>query len=152
MSWTFTQSFSFIPLMASEKIFEYFFENLAFQLPWQPIKFSDLDKIPIVGRRLLQKYFCKTFFKISAVTQTWMPISTFPIISIWKLSCHSNQSFVLGFYSPVNNEVMWSLCWGFTAQSTTRSCQAGQLIVVLFLGRLRPSKRLTSTKRGRPWQ
>ena len=37
----------------------------------------------------------------------------------------------------------------FTAQSTTRSCQAGQLIVALFLGRLRPSKRLTSNKRGR---
>ena len=46
------------------------------------------------------------------------------------------------------------LCWGFTAQSTTRSCRAGQLIVVLFLGRLRPSKRLisTCTKRGRPRQ
>ena len=39
-------SFSFIPLMASEKkIFEYFFfKNLAFRLPWQPIKISDLDK------------------------------------------------------------------------------------------------------------
>ena len=44
------------------------------------------------------------------------------------------------------------LCWGFTAQSTIRSCQASQLIVVLFLGRLRPSKQLTSTKRGRPRQ
>ena len=44
------------------------------------------------------------------------------------------------------------VCWSFTAQSTTRSCRAGQLIVALFLGRLRPSKRLTSTKRGRPRQ
>ena len=44
------------------------------------------------------------------------------------------------------------LCWGFTAQSTMRSSRAGQLIVVLFLGWLRPSKRLTSTKRGRPRQ
>ena len=44
------------------------------------------------------------------------------------------------------------LCWSFTAQSTTRSCRAGQLKVALFLGRLRPSKRLTSTKRGRPRQ
>ena len=33
-----------------------------------------------------------------------------------------------------------------------RTCRAGQLIVALFLGRLRPSKRLTSTKRGCPWQ
>ena len=40
--------------------------------------------------------------------------------------------FVLEFYGPVNN----------------KSCRAGQLIVALFLGRLRPSKRLTSTKRG----
>ena len=38
------------------------------------------------------------------------------------------------------------------AQSTMRSCQAGQLIVVLFVGRLRPSKPLTSTKQGRPRQ
>ena len=44
--------------------------------------------------------------------------------------------FVLAFYGPVNIEV----------------CRADQLIVVLFLGRLRPSKRLTSTKRGRPRQ
>ena len=44
------------------------------------------------------------------------------------------------------------LCWGFTAQSITRSCRASRLIVVLFLGRLRPSKRLTNTKRGRPRQ
>ena len=45
------------------------------------------------------------------------------------------------------------VCVGvFTAQSTTRPCRAGQLIVALFLGRLRPSKRLNSTKRGRPRQ
>ena len=40
-----------------------FFENLAFPLPWQPIKISDLDKIHMVGRGLLQKHFCKTFSK-----------------------------------------------------------------------------------------
>ena len=71
MSWTFMQNFSFIPLMASEKkIFEYFiFENLAFRLPWQSIKISDFDKIHMVGRGLLQEHFCKTFVKISTVTQ-----------------------------------------------------------------------------------
>ena len=47
----------------------FFFENLAFRLPWQPIKIRDLDKIHLAGRGLLQKHFCKTFFKISAVTQ-----------------------------------------------------------------------------------
>ena len=48
---------------------EIFLENLAFWLPLQPIKISDLDKIHMVGRGLLQKHFCRTFFKISAVTQ-----------------------------------------------------------------------------------
>ena len=87
--------FSFIPLMASEKkILNFFFyKNLAFWLPWQPIKISDLDKIHMVGKGLLQKHFCKTFFKTSAVTKKTMQISTFPIISLWKLlSCHSNES------------------------------------------------------------
>ena len=73
MSWTFMQSFSFIPLMVSEKkTFEYFFfENLAFRLPWQPVKISDLDKIHMVGRGLLQKHFCKAFFQnICSNTET----------------------------------------------------------------------------------
>ena len=42
--------FQLHPLMASEEmIFEYFFVNLAFLLPWQPmaIKFSGLDKIQL---------------------------------------------------------------------------------------------------------
>ena len=47
----------------------FFFENLVFLLPWSPIKISDLDKIHIVGRGLLQKHFSNTFVKISAVTQ-----------------------------------------------------------------------------------
>ena len=57
--------------MASEtKIFEiFYFANLAFRLPWQPIKISDLNKIHMVGRGLLQKLFCKPFIKIFAVTQ-----------------------------------------------------------------------------------
>ena len=53
------QSFSFIPLMASERIFEYFFRKFS----------SDLDKIHMVGKGLLLKHFCKTFFKTSAITQ-----------------------------------------------------------------------------------
>ena len=53
------QSFSFIPLTASEKIFEYCFKNLPFMLPWQPIKFCDLDKVHMNRRGLLKKHFCK---------------------------------------------------------------------------------------------
>ena len=60
--------FIFIPLMASEeKISDYFFANLAFRLPWHPIKFSGLDKIHMVGSGLLKEHFCKTFVQISAV-------------------------------------------------------------------------------------
>ena len=43
--------------MASElMIFQNFFANLAFWLPWQPIKFSSLDKIDRVSRGLLQEH------------------------------------------------------------------------------------------------
>ena len=65
---TFLQSFSSIPIMASEEmISDFFFENKAFRLPWQPIKFSGLDKIHMFGRGLLKEHFCKIFVKISAV-------------------------------------------------------------------------------------
>ena len=69
MSRTLMQSFSFIPLMPSEKeIFEYFF--LKFRLlVAMATKISDSDKIQMVGRGLLQEHFCKSFVKISAVTQ-----------------------------------------------------------------------------------
>ena len=84
MSWTCMQSFSFISLTASEKkIFEYFFENIPFMLPWQPIKFSDLDKIHMNRRGLLKKHVCK---KLNIWSETAkLQISTFPIISQWKL-------------------------------------------------------------------
>ena len=40
-----------------------FCENLAFRLPWQPIKISDFDKIHMVGTGLLQEHFCKLLSK-----------------------------------------------------------------------------------------
>ena len=51
------------------RFLDIFFENLAFRLPWQPIKISDFDKIHMVGRGLVQEHFCKTVAKISAVTE-----------------------------------------------------------------------------------
>ena len=48
----------------------------------------------MVGRKLLKKHFCKAFVKISAVRQQQMPISTFSIMSIETISCHSNQRSV----------------------------------------------------------
>ena len=63
-------SASSIPLIASEAMIFDFFSwcaNLAFQLSWQPIKYSGLDKIRMFGRGLLKEQFCKTFVKISEV-------------------------------------------------------------------------------------
>ena len=84
------QSFSFIPLIASEKIFEYFFANLAFWLPWQPIKFSSLDKIHTVGRGLLKEHFCKTFVCSEIAINANFLFSHYK--SMANISCHSNQS------------------------------------------------------------
>ena len=39
-------------MASEEKIFEYVFSNLAFRLPWQPIKFSGLAG-------LLKEHFCQ---------------------------------------------------------------------------------------------
>ena len=54
-------------MASEEKIFKYFLANLAFWLPWQPIKYSGLDKIHMAGGGLLKEHLCKTFVKISAV-------------------------------------------------------------------------------------
>ena len=89
------QSFSFIPFMASEKnIFEYFFfKNLAFQLPWQPIKINNLDKIHMVGKGLLQKHFCKTFFQnICSDTEINANFHFSHCKSTETISCYSNES------------------------------------------------------------
>ena len=40
------------PMASEEKIFVC--ANLAFRLPWQPIKFSGLDKFHMVGRELFK--------------------------------------------------------------------------------------------------
>ena len=68
--------------MASEEIiFEYIFINLSFRLPWQPIKFSGLDRIYMFGRGLFKEHFCKMFVKISAVRQQLISVFTFLIVS-----------------------------------------------------------------------
>ena len=73
------QSFSFIPLTASEE--KIFFQNLPFVLPWQPVKFSDLDKIHMIRRGLLKKHFCKKQQQQKKKKK-----------SMETISCHSNQS------------------------------------------------------------
>ena len=62
---TFQQSFSFIPLLASEEIcFFYILANLVFLLPWQLIKFSGVDELDMFRKGLFKEYFCKTFVNI----------------------------------------------------------------------------------------
>ena len=38
-------------------------KNLAFRLPWPPSKISDLDKIHMVDRGLLQKHFLSKYLQ-----------------------------------------------------------------------------------------
>ena len=73
-------------------------------------------------------------------------ISTFVVLCLDSMICILALSKVSRFQLVS----VTLLCWGFTAQSTMKSCRTGQLIVALFLGRLRPSKWSTSTKRGGP--
>ena len=61
------QSISFIKQTVSEKkIFEdFFFENLPFLGPQQPIKISDQDEGHLKRSALLNKHFSKNKFQIS---------------------------------------------------------------------------------------
>ena len=85
-------SFSFILLTVSEKNSEYFFENLPFMLPSQPIKSRDLDKSRMKHGGLLNKLFCK---KKSNIPNDLAEIVNFHFShykSMETVSCHSNQS------------------------------------------------------------
>ena len=88
--------FHFILLTISEKkTFEYFFENLPFISPCQPIKSSDLDKSCMKHGGLLNKHFCKK--------KQISPIVNFHFShykSMETLSCHSNQS---SYPTEINN-------------------------------------------------
>ena len=93
MSYASMPSFSFILLTVSEKNFEYFFKNLPFMLPSQPIKSSDLDKSRMKHGGLLNKHFCKK--KKSNIPNDLADIVNFHFShykSMETVSCHSNQS------------------------------------------------------------
>ena len=89
--------FRFILLTVSEKKnFEYFFENLPFMSPRQPIKLSILDKSPMQHGGLLNKHICEK--KIPNIPNETEKIVNF-LFSHYKsmgtISCHSNQSSYL---------------------------------------------------------
>ena len=89
-------SFSFILLTVSEKKnIEYFFENLPFMSPCQPIKSSesDLDESRMKHGGLLNKHFCEK--KKSKIPSNLAEIVNFNFShykSMKTFSCHSNQS------------------------------------------------------------
>ena len=53
--------------------------------PGQPIKFTDLDNSRVKHGGVLNQHFCKKKKQISPMTWQKLSISTFPIISLWKL-------------------------------------------------------------------
>ena len=81
------QSINFIKQTVSEKkIFkDFFFENLPFLGPQQPIKISDQDEDHLKHIALLNKHFSKNKIQISPMRLQKKQIFTFPIISLWKL-------------------------------------------------------------------
>ena len=80
-------------MISEEKIFEYFFGTLPFMLPWQPTKFSDLDKIHLNRRGLLKKHFCKkNNLNICSETAKIANFHFSHFKSMEIISCLGNQS------------------------------------------------------------
>ena len=72
-------------------------------LPWQRIKFSDLDKIHMKRRELLKKYFCSETAKIAIFHFSHYK-------SVETISCHSNQSsYPIGTKNTFIRCYMWNM-------------------------------------------
>ena len=87
--------FSFILLTVSEKknLEYFFFENLPFMSPRQPIKLSYLDKSRMQHGGLLNKHICeKKKSNISSETAETVNFQFSHYKSMETISCHSNQS------------------------------------------------------------
>ena len=67
------------------RILNIFFENLPFMSPRQPIKLSYLDKSRMQHGELLNEHISEKKIQIPPVRQQKLPISSFPIISLWEL-------------------------------------------------------------------
>ena len=113
------------------------------------------------GNQSFDPICCKTLCSLSPpqmmlhikFDQDWP--TGFRDIQVWKWGRRTDHWYTISSTCEPSAQVsffVFLFVLGFTAQSTTRSYRAGQVIVALFQGRLRPSKRLTSTKRGRPRQ
>ena len=74
------------------KFLNIFFENLAFGCHGNQSKISDLDKIHMTGRGLLQEHYCKTFCQnICSNTEINANFHFSHCKSMETLSCHSNE-------------------------------------------------------------
>ena len=93
MSYASMPSFSFILLTVSEKKnFEYFFENLPFMSPCQPIKLSDLDKSRMKHGGYSLNISVNFFSNITSETAETVNFHFSHYKSMGTISCHSNQS------------------------------------------------------------
>ena len=110
-------------------IFEYFFSNLAFQFPWQPIKFSSLDKIHMLHSGLLKEHFCTNFCQnicSEIVINANFHFSHYK--SMVTVSCHSNQigtsNILIHSSLPID-----ALCetWKASASWLQRRCHSKKL-------------------------
>ena len=122
-----------------------FFENLSFMLPWQPIKFSDLDRFHMKRRGLFKKHFCKKKKNLIICSEI-AKIANFHFShykSMETISCHINQSsYLIGtkkhtysfphlqmlyveygknWLHGFRGEVVWK-CWRRTDRWTTDAC------------------------------
>ena len=79
-------------MVSEKKIFGYFFENLPFISPCQPIKLRDLYKSRMKCGGLLNKHFCKQNSNISNASAEIVNFHFFHYKSMETISCHSNQS------------------------------------------------------------
>ena len=93
------QSISSIKRTVSEKknfkVFLFFFENLPFLGPQQPIKISDQDEGHLKHSALLNKHFSKNKIQISLMRLQKANFHFSDYKSMEAESCHSNQSSYL---------------------------------------------------------
>ena len=119
MSWTCTQSFSFIPLMISEeKIFEYFFRKIC------PLCCHGNQSKSVIWTKFIEDYSRNISVKKSICSETAKIVNFHFSYYKWMetVSCHSNQtSYPIGtkiilFIPPTYRCYVWNMArTGFMA-------------------------------------
>ena len=72
----------------------FFSTNLAFWLPWQPIKLSGMDKTDMFDGGLLKEHFCETLSKYLQWHSNKCQFSFSHYKSMATISCHRNQVLI----------------------------------------------------------